>query len=244
MATRRWKIDPNKTAMENLYDAANTACRYMLSRSKVQLKSNDERKELLDLCIYKGAEQFLDHYIHGEKKYNRAFTFFENVYGACRSCFGHSVDYYLREIRRRISTTDHMETITYNQDKHPLRADIKHHYYTEITEVERQSLDYCKLSPMVAEDALKYIWACEDEANEFDHKTIDYAATREHRAQVLKRVRDMVNGNHSEEYLKRREYNRKYHRKRRAKAAARNRSDPQGPGPSPRRCRGRDTQRS
>lgn len=242
MSNRRWKINPEMTAMENLYDAANTACRYMLSRSKVQLKSNEERKELLDLCIYKGAEQFLEHYIHGEKKYNRAFTFFENVYGACRSCFGHVIDYYLREIRRRISTTDHMETLAYNQDRHPLRADIKHHYYTEITEVERKSLDYCKMSPMVAEDALQYIWACEDEANEFDHKTIDYAATREHRAQVLKRVRDMVNGNHSSEFLKRREYNRKYHRKRRAKAkaAALRQSRPQDPGPSPRRCRGRD----
>lgn len=242
MANRRWKIDPNKTAMENVYDAANTACRYILSKSKVQLKSNDERKELLDLCIYKGVEMFLDHYIHGEKKFNRSFTFFQNVYGACYSCSSHMVDFYLTSIKRRLSTTDKMETISYDQDCHPLRTDSKHDKRAVLTAIERQSLDCKRMSMVVAEDALKYIWACEDEANEFDHKTIDYAATHEHRAQVLKRVRDLVNGGHSEEFLAKRAYNREYQRKMRAKAkaAAQSRSNPQDPGPSPRRCRDRD----
>lgn len=245
-ANRRWKIDPNKTAMENVYDAANTACRYILSRSKVQLKSNDERRELLDLCIYKGVEIFLQHYIHGEKKYDHSFSLFQNIFGACWSCSSRMVDFYLTSIKRRLSTTDKMETLSYDPDQHPLRTDRKHAYYTEITEVERKSLDCRKLSPMVAEDALRYIWTCEDEANEYDHKTIDYAATREHRAQVLQRVRDKVYGNHSAEFLRKRAYNREYQRKRRAKAkaAAQNRANPQDRDPNPRQSRDRDTRRS
>lgn len=218
MANRRWKIDPNKTAMENVYDAANTACRYILSRSKVQLKSNDERKELLDLCIYKGVEIFLQRYIHGEKKYNKKYTLFENIFSACWSCTSYVIDYYLKEIRRRISTTDKMDTLSYDQDCHPLRTDSQHDKHAVLTEIERQSLDCKRLSMVVAEDALKYIWECEDEANEFDHKCIDYAATHEHRAQVLQRVRDLINGGHSEAYLAKRVYNREYNRKRRAKA--------------------------
>jgi hypothetical protein len=247
MANRRWKIDPNKTAMENVYDAANTACRYILSRSKVQLKSNEERRELLDLCIYKGVEIFLQHYIHGEKKYNKKYTLFENIFSACWSCTSYVIDYYLKEIRRRISTTDKMETISYDQDHHPLRTDSKHDKRAVLTAIERQSLFDCnRVSMCVAEDALKYIWECEDEANEFDHKTIDYAATHEHRAQVLKRVRDLVNGGHSEAYLKKRVYNREYNRKRRAKAkaAARNRANPPDPGPSLHPSQDRDTRRS
>lgn len=247
MANRRWKIDPSKTAMENLYDAANTACRYILSRSKVQLKSNDERKELLDLCIYKGVEIFLKRYIHGEKKYNRKYTFFENVYGACWSCYSYVVDLYLTSIKRRLSTTDNMDTLSYDQDCHPLRTDSKHDKRAVLTAIERQSLFDCnRVSMCVAEDALKYIWKCEDEANEYDHKTIDYAATHEHRAQVLQRVHDLINGGHSEEYLRKRVYNREYNRKRRAqaKAAAQNRARPQDLGPSPRPSQDRDTRRS
>lgn len=242
MANRRWKIDPSKTAMENLYDAANTACRYILSRSKVQLKSNDERKELLDLCIYKGVEIFLKRYIQ-EKKYDRKYTFFQNVYSACWSCYSYVIDLYLTSIKRRLSTTDKMETLSYDQDCHPLRTDSQHDKSAVLTAIERQSLFDCnRVSMCVAEDALKYIWECEDEANEYDHKTIDYAAAYEHRAQVLQRVRDLVNGGHSEEYLRKRVYNREYNRKKRAKAkvAARNRANPQDPGPSPRRCRNRD----
>jgi hypothetical protein len=144
------------------------------------------------------------------------------------------VDFYLTSIKRRLSTTDKMETLSYNPDQHPLRTDYQYAKRAVLTEIERQSLDCKRMSMVVAEDALKYLWACEDEANEFDHKTIDYAATHEHRAQVLQRLHEMVNGNHSEEFLKKRVYNREYQRKMRAKAkaAARNRSNPQDPGPS------------
>ena len=52
---RRWKIDPSKTAMENLYDAASTACKAMMLKTRVRWRNDEERQEMLDLHTYRGV---------------------------------------------------------------------------------------------------------------------------------------------------------------------------------------------
>lgn len=213
---RRWKIDPSKTAMENLYDACSTACKSMMLKTRVRWRNDDERQEMLDLHTYRGVEVFLDRYIRG-KRYNRKFTFFQNVYSACWSCYTDVLTRYLNIIKRQINTTDKMETVTYNQDEHPLGLYNK--YERGFNSYEKESLDFSYLSACSAEAAFKYVWQCEDEAAKEEHRTVDWLAIDEHRANILQKLHEKYDDGRTARQLHKRAYNREYQRKRRARLA-------------------------
>lgn len=95
---RRFLLDPNETAMENLWRASRVAVLYILSHMKIQNKY-EERDELIDNCILRGVNYFLRDKIRGHA-YNRDFSFFENVYGSCWSAVGNELGTYITKRKK------------------------------------------------------------------------------------------------------------------------------------------------
>lgn len=188
MGNQKFLLDPNETAMENLFRAADYAVRYILSRKRIKLKSDEEWEELHNRCVYKGVSIFMSRYI-GNHKYDRAFSFYQNVYSAVWSCVTLVVTSFFDEIKDRLNSTDHMENLPYDPDRHTLyQPETRKRAPSILTTAERETLGFDHVTAWNAEEALNYIWSCEDEAAEYDHKTIDTAANLEHRKSVLGRI--------------------------------------------------------
>ena len=212
MGNQKFLLDPNETAMQNLFRAADYAVRYILSRKRIKLKSDDEWEELHNRCVYKGVSIFLSRYI-GNHKYDRSFSFYQNVYSAVWSCVTLVVTSFFDEIKDRLNSTDQMATLAYDQDRHTLAyADKKRSPI--LTAVERETLGFDHVTAWNAEDALNYIWSCEDEAAEYDNKTIDYAANLEHRKSILDRVDSLLRKGRTDEQYNDLKYYHEYHKNR------------------------------
>lgn len=99
--TKRFELDPNETARENLWRAATIAAGVVLSRKALKL-TGDEWRELHLLIVEKGVEHFMRHKV-GLHKYNRAQPFYNNVYSSCWSVSHNVTTKFLRELKRKIS---------------------------------------------------------------------------------------------------------------------------------------------
>lgn len=98
------KLDPNESAMDNLWRLAYTACRIILKMKNLTLYT-DEYTELLDDLAYLTVRQFMEHRI-GQKKYSRQHTFFQNVYACAYSSTGSYLKRYLARLKIKIAAID------------------------------------------------------------------------------------------------------------------------------------------
>lgn len=103
-ANRRWKIDPNMTAMENLYDACRVATSVVLSRHSITIYKHEEFEELFEELLLAGMSHFMRIKI-GQSTYNRKYTFFENVYSSVWACLSGTLYKWSRRIDRKIRTS-------------------------------------------------------------------------------------------------------------------------------------------
>lgn len=104
MANRRWKIDPSKTAMENLYDACRVATSVVLSRHSITIYKHEEFEELFEELLLAGMSHFLRIKI-GQSTYNRKYTFFENCYSSVWACLSGTLFKWTHRIDRKIRTS-------------------------------------------------------------------------------------------------------------------------------------------
>lgn len=204
--------------MENLFRAADYATRYILGRKRIRLKTTEEWTELHALCMYKAVFEFMKRL--RDHEYNRDYSFFENVYSCVWSSHMHVVDAFIKDIKRHLSSTDNMDMVAYNPDQHPLRVEPSRNIWGILTRAERESLELPKIKLYNAEEALNYLWACEDEAAAYEGTVIDHAANLEHRKHVLERIKAKEN-EVDPQRLHQRKYLREYRRKARAAAARR-----------------------
>ena len=131
--SKRFELDPNETARENLWRAATIAAGVVLSRKTLRL-TGDEWRELHLLIVEKGVEHFMRHKI-GLHKYNRAQPFYNNVYSSCWSVSHNVTTKFLRELKRKISAVSldspsyitgfDLETKLEDTGRHPLDFDEK-----------------------------------------------------------------------------------------------------------------------
>lgn len=101
--TKRYKINPSLTAMENLWIAARMASYYIMAHSRAT-NEGVEYDEIVEMLILYGIRHFLKHKI-GLRKYNRNFSFFQNVYSSCRSMWNSVITSYTTRLKRRLDTT-------------------------------------------------------------------------------------------------------------------------------------------
>ena len=109
MTKKRFKLDPNLTAMENLWEAAKAATSVLFLRSRITNKG-EEIKDMYDQVVAEGVEQFMMFKI-GQHKYNRNFDFFSNVYSSCWSAYSKVTKRYIADVREKIITDSADECI-------------------------------------------------------------------------------------------------------------------------------------
>lgn len=189
MAKHKFMLDPNETAMENLWRAATYASKYILQHKRLRL-SKDKWNELLEILTINTVYFFIKHKVKLHK-YCHKVDFFCNVFSACRSVSGTKacIDRYLNTIKRRITDVSTSVTNDYSEELeaslvdtgvHPLwhRIYSRIHYESVIKRNE------------TAEDALNRIWADEDERLHADGRYHDYNAIKQHRDEVLQRIKE------------------------------------------------------
>lgn len=89
--------------MENLWIAARMASYYIMAHSRAT-NEGAEYDEIVEMLILYGIRHFLKHKI-GLHKYNRNFSFFQNVYSSCRSMWTNVITTYTTRLKRRLNTT-------------------------------------------------------------------------------------------------------------------------------------------
>lgn len=128
---KQWLIDPNKSAMENTWDAAKTAAAFLLRRIKLKC-TKEEWHDIYDEMVLKGVRNFIDNKIL-RHTYDRRFCFFQNVLSSVWSVSNGCIYRNIRDNKRRITALS-VETETHDfatigdtiedTGRHPL-------YYTE-----------------------------------------------------------------------------------------------------------------
>lgn len=109
--TGRFMLDPNETAMENLWRAAFVAT-LVIGRSHAFWGLRFEtRQELLERITLQTVLHFLDHKVRQHKyarvaRDGRALTFFDNVLSSAWSVSRWNVDIFMNELTRRTTTDD------------------------------------------------------------------------------------------------------------------------------------------
>lgn len=171
---RRFLLDPNETAMENLWRASRVAVLYILSHMKVQNKF-EERDEIIDNCILRGVNYFLRDKIRGHT-YNRDFSFFENVYGSCWSAVGNELGTYitkkkklmmLNSISEGIAGSDFtIEDSLIDTGVHPLDGNWSKNTRNSILSSNERARFGLPSHARYPISTLKAIWQLQDEDNE------------------------------------------------------------------------------
>lgn len=105
-----WKLDPEKTARENLWSAATFAAdclRKKYVKSGLRL-TGEEWKDVLDDIVLAAVKQFIGKVNRGEV--NMEYSFYQNVYSCVYSFFNVRLDNFLRTVvKRKMDNIDRLE---------------------------------------------------------------------------------------------------------------------------------------
>lgn len=114
---KRWKINPDESAMWNLFDACRVAALYLRRQAikKVNL-SHDEWDEFYDEVLLKAVTHFLEYKIK-RKTYCHEVSFFNNCFSSVWGAFQTTLDSYLNNVvKRKLNSIDHMELTRESRD--------------------------------------------------------------------------------------------------------------------------------
>lgn len=107
---KTWKLDPEKTARENLWSAAAFAAdclRQKYVRGGLRL-TREEWQDVLDDIVLAAVKQFMNKVNRGEV--NTDYSFYQNVYSCVYSFFNVRLDHFLRTVvKRKIENIDRLE---------------------------------------------------------------------------------------------------------------------------------------
>lgn len=218
MAKKRWQIDPNLSAQENLWDAAKVACIYILLHSKIHNKKRDW-DELLEALIYRGVRYF---YLRlNRHEYDRTHSFYENVYSCCYSASSHEIKQRVKQNKEAVkfvSTSTEVDSVhtlgdilvddgypvLFNPPKHELDKKI-----LDETAKERFSITKYTYEPLKSFEA---VWQLEDEEAAMLGLSIPDESLQR-RDEIRQRIADMPQPD--QQTLKKRKWMRDYYRRRR-----------------------------
>lgn len=107
---KTWKLDPEKTARENLWSAAIFAAncfhrKYVKGGLRL---TGEEWQEVLDDIVLAAVKQFMNKVNRGE--INMEYSFYQNVYSCVYSVFSIRLDHFLRNVvKRKMDNIDRLE---------------------------------------------------------------------------------------------------------------------------------------
>ena len=107
---KTWKLDPEKTARENLWSAAIFAAEHLRQKYvKGGLRlTGEEWKDVLDEIVLSAVRSFMNKVNRGEV--NMEYSFYQNVYSCVYSFFNVRLDHFLRTVvKRKIENIDRLE---------------------------------------------------------------------------------------------------------------------------------------
>lgn len=218
MTKKRWQIDPNLSAQENLWDAAKVACIYILLHSKIHDKKRDW-DELLDALIYRGVRYF---YLRlNRHEYDKSHSFYENVFSCCYSASSHEIKQRVKhnqESVKFVSTSTEVDAdhtlgdilvdpgrpVLFDPPKHELDKKI-----LDDTAKERFSITRYTYEPLKSFEAA---WKLEDEDAAMLGLEIPEEAMQR-RDEIRRRIAELPHPD--QQILKKRKWMRDYYRRRR-----------------------------
>ena len=107
---KTWKLDPEKTARENLWSAATFAAerlRQKYVKGGLRL-AREEWQDVLDEIILFAVQSFMNKVNRGEV--NMEYSFYQNVYSCVYSWFNVRLDHFLRTVvKRKMDNIDRLE---------------------------------------------------------------------------------------------------------------------------------------
>ena len=107
-----WKLDPEKTARENLWSAATFAAdclRHKYVKSGLRL-TGEEWKDVLDEIVLSAVRTFMNKVNRGEINTEYHYSFYQQVYSCVYSWFNVRLDHFLRTVvKRKIENIDRLE---------------------------------------------------------------------------------------------------------------------------------------
>lgn len=109
-AMKIWKLDPEKTARDNLWSAATFAAERLRQKYvKAGMKlTGEEWEEVMDDIVLSAVSSFMNKVNRGEV--NMEYSFYQNVYSCVYSFFHVRIDHFLRTVvKRKIENIDRME---------------------------------------------------------------------------------------------------------------------------------------
>lgn len=190
MGKKKFTLKPYLTAYENLWEAATSACTYILNGRHLQLLYEERRELLLDMTVAT-VENFLYHKIF-LKKYDRRFDFWQNVFSCAYSISGghRIIDKFLNNIKNKLNSTsmsmqigydpeDTVENLIADTGQHPLFYGRCSQYVHCVTGRSRGES---------ASDALNRIWALDDEDMKADGTYHDWLEINAHRSEIRQKV--------------------------------------------------------
>lgn len=105
-----WKLDPEKTARENLWSAATFAAerlRQKYVKSGMRL-TGEEWDEVIGEIVLAAVQSFMNKVNRGEV--NTEYSFYQNVYSCVYSFFNVRLDHFIRTVvKRKIENIDRLE---------------------------------------------------------------------------------------------------------------------------------------
>lgn len=167
---KRWRIDPKKSAMENLFDACRVAAlahKGHYAQKVVLMK--DEWDDILDTAILHAVELFLDSKIR-RHTYCHEVSFFTNVWSCVWSCFNCELNKYVKNVvKRKINSLDRLEpdTAQYlaNTARPPIYTTTKFDYKGAQSNLRtwlKRSTNEAYLQREDEDDFWSYMDACEE----------------------------------------------------------------------------------
>lgn len=190
MGKKKFTLKPYLTAYENLFEAATSACTYILNGRHLKLLYEERQELLLDMTIAT-VENFLYHKIF-LKKYDRNYDFWSNVHSSAWSIAGghRIIDKFLDSIKNKLNSTslslqighdpeDTVENLIADTGTHPLFHGRDSKYVHSVTG---------RRVGESATAALDRIWAMDDEDMHADGFYHDYAEINAHRSEIRQRV--------------------------------------------------------
>ena len=189
--SKRFVLDPNLSAMENLWNGCQKACHVILAKKRLRLTS-EERDELIVAFTSDAVASFMANKIrhHG---YCHDVDFYANCYSCALSVSGNHrvVDKYLKDIKKRLNTTSTslqvgldeestVEAMLEDTGRHPLEHDGIFPY----------NLDTARYRSETNEEALRRVWQDEDLEAEASGLAVDHNEVEMHRKAVLKNLKD------------------------------------------------------
>lgn len=108
----RFQLDPNETAMENLWRAARMATAVIARSHNFWHLWGEYKDEAFERLVLASVEAFMRLKIRGggycryTKDGSKKLTFFDNMLSACYGCSSHIINQYMQELKERNSLDD------------------------------------------------------------------------------------------------------------------------------------------